>query len=181
VIGYTLAKRYAQALIDLALEGKKVDEVAAEIERLAQAFQASPDLSSFFANPTVAREAKEGVLTELLGKARVGGLTADFSRFLLAKHRILGLAEIARAYRDLWDRLHNRVRGRLVSAFPLAPEEAERAGKALSRLTGKEVVLSVEVDSSIMGGLVAFVGSHVYDGSIANQLAQFAERMHKGR
>lgn len=181
MIGYTLAKRYAQALVDLAREEKRVDEVAVEIDRLAAAFSAAPDLPGFFANPTIPADAKSAALRELLEKAMVGGVSADFARLLLAKNRLLGVPEIARAYRDLWDGLHNRVRARLVSALPLAPEEAERARKALSSLSGKEVVLALEVDPSIIGGLVAYVGSHVYDGSIRNQLREFAEGMHKGR
>jgi F-type H+-transporting ATPase subunit delta len=181
VIGYTLAKRYAHALIDLAREAKQVDRVAAEIGELATVFAASPALTDFFANPTMAPAAKAEALGELLSRAGVEGLTADFARLLLAKHRLLGLPEIARAFRDQWDNLHNRVRARLVSAFPLGPEETARARKALSAISGKEVVLAVEVDPGIIGGLVAHVGGNIYDGSIRNQLAQFAERMHEGR
>ncbi len=181
MIGYTLAKRYAHALIDLAREEKRVDQVAAEIEGLAASLSAAPALGDFFANPTISPAAKAGVLDELLVRARVAGLTADFVRLLLDKHRILGLPEIARAFRDQWDELHNRVRARLVSALPLGPEETERARKALSALSGREVVLAVEVDPGVLGGLVAYVGGNVYDGSIRNQLEQFTESMHEGR
>jgi F-type H+-transporting ATPase subunit delta len=181
VIGYTLAKRYAQALIDLAREEKRVEEVAGQVGSLAAAFDPASGLVEFFSNPTIPSQAKGEALEQLLAGAGASGLAADFARLLLAKNRLLGLPEIVRAYGDLWDGLQNRVRARLVTALPLGAEETERARKALAALSGKDVVLAVEVDPGIIGGLVAYVGSQVYDGSVKNQLIQFADSMHKGR
>ncbi len=181
MIGYMLAKRYARALLDLAREAKRMEEVDRELASLAEAYAVAPGLASFFADPTAPADAKRKVLEGLLEKIQVGGLTADFTAFLLRKKRILGLPEIAAAYRDLSDEAANRLRARLRSAAPLDPAETERARAALSRLSGKEIILSVEVDPTLLGGMVAQVGSVVYDGSVKNQLRLFAESLQKGR
>jgi len=79
------------------------------------------------------------------------------------------------------DELENRIRARVVSAARLSDKEKSRIKDALSKISGKEVALEVEVDESLLGGVVAYMGSQVYDGSIKNQLTQIKDNLSKGR
>jgi F-type H+-transporting ATPase subunit delta len=181
VIGFVLARRYAKALIDLAQEAGLLKEVGQDLETIAGLFAGSPELSNVFADPTIAAEAKTKVLEEVLEKGGVQELTMKFIHVVLLKGRILGIGEIATTYRDLLDKLQNRIRARVVAAARLSEEEGNRIRGALSRISGKEVALEIEVDESLLGGVVAYMGSQVYDGSIKNQLAQVKENLSKGR
>lgn len=181
MIGFVLARRYAKALIDLAQEAGLLKEVGQDLENIAGLFAESPELSNVFADPTIAPEAKTKVLEEVLEKGGVQELTMKFIHVVLLKGRILGIGEIATTYRDLLDKLQNRIRARVVAAARLSEEEENRIRDALSRISGKEVALEIDVDESLLGGVVAYMGSQVYDGSIKNQLAQIKENLSKGR
>jgi len=181
LIGIVLARRYAKAVIDLAQEEGILKEVGRDLERIAELFAESNELVNIFADPTVAPGAKEKVLAEVLKKGGVQDLTMKFIHVVLKKGRILGIGEIARSYRDLSDQLENRIRARVVSAARLGEKEENRIKDALSRISGKDVVLEVEIDESLLGGVVAYMGSQVYDGSIKNQLTQIRENLSKGR
>lgn len=181
MIGLVLAKRYAKAAIDLAQEAGTVAEVGNDLERVAELFAESADLVHVFSDPTIAPDLKEKVLGDILAKGSIQELTTRFIHVLNEKNRILGIGEISRSYRDLSDQLANRTRARVVSASKLKDKDKNRIQEALSRISGKDVILEVEVDESLLGGVVAYMGSQVYDGSLKNQLAQIKDSLSKGR
>ncbi len=181
MIGIVLAKRYAKAVIDLAQEAGVLKETGQDLDRIAGLFADSHELVNVFADPTIAPEAKERVLAEVLEKGSVQELTMKFIHVVLAKGRILGVGEIARAYREILDQLENRIRARIVTAARLSDAEKSRIKDALSQISGKDVALEVEIDESLLGGVVAYMGSQVYDGSIKNQLTQIKDNLSKGR
>lgn len=181
MIGLVLARRYANAVIDLAQEADILKEVGQDLDRIARLFDDSHELVNVFADPTIASSAKERVLADVLKKGGVQQLTMKFIHVVLQKGRILGIGQIATAYRELSDELENRIRARVVSAARLSDKEQSRIKDALSKISGKEVALEVEVDESLLGGVVAYMGSQVYDGSIKNQLTQIKDNLSKGR
>lgn len=181
MIGYVLARRYAKAVIDLAREEGILKEVGEDLTRIGRTFGESPELVHVFSDPTVDHQAKERVLSEVLKSTKLQDLTLKFVRMLLEKHRILGIRKIAEVYQDLFDELENRIRARVVSAAAMDKKAEKRMREALTRISGKEVVLQVEVDESLLGGVVAYMGSQVYDGSLRNQLQQIKDTLSKGR
>jgi F-type H+-transporting ATPase subunit delta len=181
VIGIVLARRYAKSVIDLAQEAGILKEVGEDLDRIAGLFAQSHELVNVFSDPTITPAAKENVLAEVLEKGGVQELTMKFIHVVLQKGRILGIGEIASTYREILDELENRIRARVVSAARLSDKEQSRISDALSKISGKEVALEVEVDESLLGGVVAYMGSQVYDGSIKNQLTQIKDTLSKGR
>ncbi len=181
MIGFVLARRYASAIIDLAQEQGILKEAGEDLQRVARVFAASPELVHVFSDPTIEQSAKEKVLKEILKKEKIQELTRKFIQVLLEKNRILGIGEIAQVYGDLYDEIENRVRARVVAAAALDKKEEKRIQKALSKLSGKNVVLQIEIDESLLGGVVAYIGSQVYDGSLKNQLQQIKESLSRGR
>jgi F-type H+-transporting ATPase subunit delta len=181
VIGIVLARRYAKSAIDLAKEAGILKEVGDDLDRIAELFAQSHELVNVFSDPTIASVAKEKLLAEVLAKGGVQDLTLKFIHVVLLKGRILGVGEIASTYRDILDQMENRIRARVVTAARLSDKEQSRISDALSKISGKEVALEVEVDESLLGGVVAYMGSQVYDGSIKNQLTQIKDNLSKGR
>lgn len=181
MIGFVLARRYAQALIDLASEENIIAEVGGDLDEIAGLFEESSELAFVFANPTISIQEKKDALSAILDKTGVQNLTKKFVSLLLEKNRIMGIEEIAAAYQSIADTIHNRVRTRVVVASPLGKGDEKKVREALSKLTGKEVILEVEVDESILGGIVAYVGSQVYDWSLANQLEQVKDSLSSRR
>jgi hypothetical protein len=78
---------------------------------------------------------------------------------------------------DLADARLGRVRAKVTSAVPLAPEEAKRIAQKLAQGAGAEVIVETLVDEALLGGVVAQVGSLVYDGSVRSQLEELRRAM----
>ncbi|UCF30907.1 MAG: ATP synthase F1 subunit delta [bacterium] len=181
MIGFVLARRYAKAVIDLAHEQGIIKEVGEDLQGVAAIFAQSPELLHAFSDPTVSLQDKEKILEKVLARGKIKDLTLKFLHVLLMKKRILGVGEICQAYIEFADQLANRIRARVVTAVALDKEEEKRIKDALNRLSGKEVILELEVDAGLLGGIVAYMGGQVYDGSLSNQLHQVKESIGKGR
>jgi F-type H+-transporting ATPase subunit delta len=175
-----LARRYAKALADVAAERQVVEEVGRDLKSLAEIFRGNRGAVTFFANPAVPLVDKRGVLQSLAARAEVQPLSANFLGLILEKRRLVHLEEIALAYEELTDERLNRGKATVTSAAPLPEPMLEELKARLRRATGKEVYLEARVDPAILGGLVAQVGSTVYDGSLRTQLRRMREQLLKG-
>jgi len=170
MIGSDLERRYATALLDVALEQGVVDQVAQEVQTFADLFDQHQELRAALLNPVFGRERREQVLAAVIARLAVHPVTRNFLRTLLDKDRIVAVAGIAQAFGRLADEKAGRVRASLTSARPLAPGLAERITAALQAVSGKNVTLAQDVDAALVGGLVVRVGDLVYDGSVRSQL-----------
>lgn len=175
--GQRVARRYAQALVELAEREGRADEAGGEVERVARAFDSSAELRGLMFSPGVVKDVKRRVLREILRRAEVSGLGGRFFHLLLDKDRLRHLPSICKVYRDLADERAGRVRARVRSAFALSPEEEAALRGRLSAATGKEVVLEVETDRALLGGLTAQLGSAVWDGSLRSHLESLREKL----
>ena len=72
------------------------------------------------------------------------------------------------------------MRAVVTAAGPLSPAEQEGVVKRLEKSLGRRVVMEVQQDSTLIGGLVVRIGSTVYDGSLRQHLAGFKERLLAG-
>lgn len=170
MIGSDLERRYATALLDVALEANAVDRIIEEVQGFADLFAGHHELRAALLNPVFPREHRELVLGAVIDKLNLHPVTRNFLRTLLDKDRIAVAPGIAQTFGRLADEKAGRVRASLVSARPLPPGLSERISAALGGVTGMNVTLSQEVDETILGGLVVQVGDLVYDGSVSSQL-----------
>jgi F-type H+-transporting ATPase subunit delta len=69
----------------------------------------------------------------------------------------------------------------VTTAGPLAPEEVSLFQQRLAASTGRTVTMTTKVDPEIIGGVVTRIGSTVYDGSVATQLAALKQRLSEQR
>ncbi len=175
-----LSRRYAKALADVAAERQVMEEVGRDLKRIAELFEGNREVVTFFANPAVPLADKRRVLQSLAARAEVQSLSGNFLGLLLEKRRLPHLEEIALAYEELADERLNRGKATVTSAAPLPEPMMEGLKVRLRRATGKEVYLEARVDPGILGGLVAQVGSTVYDGSLRTQLRRMREQLLKG-
>ncbi len=114
---------------------------------------------------------------EELGRAEMSDLVGRFLKLLVDKDRLRYIQPISVVYRELADELSNRIRARIRAAFALSPEEEAALRKQLSTATGKEVVLEIETDKTLLGGLKAQLGSAIWDGSVRNHLESLREKL----
>src|SRR6185295_10317703 len=132
-------------------------------------------LKEVFANPTIIYDHKRKVLEDLIGRTRVRDTTGSFLRVLLRNARLAQLRDIAARYSQVLDERAGVLAGSVTTARPIPEELKKTLHETLSSATGHTVRLSFETDEKIIGGLVARIGSTVFDGSVESHLARLAE------
>ena len=176
----TSANRYAKALFDVALEEKAdLAQVDRDLEAVAAMMKASPDLLLNLKRGSVTDEKRQSLM-EAVSKAM--SLSAPVTKMLvlLAKTGKLHLVpELDASYRERLLSHQNVVRADVTSAAPLSPEKTKALEESLSKVTGKKVEISAGVDPDLLGGVVARIGSTVYDGSVKTQLTRMRQELVK--
>jgi F-type H+-transporting ATPase subunit delta len=175
------ANRYAKALLDVALKEADPVSVEKDLAAFADLFAQHEELRRSLTNPVVPVQAKRAVIDELISRLQPSPPPAKLMRLLADRDRLELLPDLMSAYRQRLMDHQNVVRAEVVSTIPLTQERAAALQKQLSAVTGRTVNLETRVDPAIVGGLVARVGTVVYDGSIATQLAKMKERLTEHR
>lgn len=168
----TIARRYAHALADVAIENGEALAVQEELAEWGQMVSANALLREAFTNPTVSYEEKRRLLQELIARTRVRPTTANFLNVLLRNQRLGEIGEINRWFSQSLDDRSGVVAVEVTTARPVVQESVDALHNKLARMTGKKVRLSFATDERLIGGMVTRIGSTIYDGSVRNQLRE---------
>ena len=172
-----LAKRYANALLQLADEAGSVERVAKDLSDLAETWRQSVVLRQVFSNPKFNLETRRNVVREVAATAASHKLVLDTLLLLTDRQRIKYLPEIAEAFVRLAEARTGTVRAEVISATELPASYGDEVKRALEAVTGKKVVVVRRTDPSLIGGVVTRVGDQVFDGSIRNRLAELKNEL----
>ncbi len=176
MINVSIARRYARALLAVATEVNRVDEVMRELDGLVGLMAESPDLRNVMASPGFSREQRQEIFGEVTGGGAVAEPTASFLRLLIDRGRIEHLQQIARIYTEFADEAARRVRAEVFTPRPLELDEVRRLEAALSDIEGnKSIEMTQQIVPSLLGGVVAKVGDRVFDGSLKTQLEKIRQ------
>jgi|SRR5215203_161702 len=173
----TGSAREARALLDVATRESDPDRVGAELDLIAEAMRTQPEVRAVLLHRGVAVARKLQAVQVIASRL---GLTPLISKLLavFAERECLRVVpELAGAYRARLLERRNIVPAEITTAVPLTAETADRVGRALGQASGKQVLVSTRVDPDIIGGVVARVGSTVYDGSVTTQLARMRQKL----
>ena len=173
----TVARRYASALADVVVERKEEREVQHEINQWAAMIEANPGLKVVFANPTIPYEEKRKVLEELITRTRVRPTTASFLRVLLRNQRLSQLREVAERFGHVIDERGGLVSASVTTAKPIPEDLKNQLRETLAAATGRSVRVTFNTDEAIIGGLVARIGSTIFDGSVQNRLERLSDEL----
>jgi F-type H+-transporting ATPase subunit delta len=173
----TVAGRYASALLELASETGKVDEVEAELLKFQELLDQSSDLQRLVRSPVFRADDQSRGLTAVLDMAGIGGLTANFFKVLIRNRRLFAAPDMIKAFRTLTARARGEAAAEVTSAIALTPEQSNLLKETLSASVGKQVQLTERVDPALLGGLVVKIGSRMIDSSIRTKLNALKTRM----
>ncbi|MBU8850031.1 MAG: F0F1 ATP synthase subunit delta [Desulfobacterales bacterium] len=175
-----VSRRYAKALILIGQEDGQAEQYNAELESIVGLFDTQVDFETALINPLFNKNDRKNVLEAVLAATDLSAIMKSFLILLFDKGRIGFLREIASYYKDLADELKGVVKASIVSATELSTEAVDKIKEALSKKTGKTIVLNVEQDPSLIGGVVTKIGDLVLDGSVKTQLINMRETLKKG-
>lgn len=167
---------YATALFEVARAEGNLERVEAELYQVARAIENNDDLRSKLTDQAIPVELRQGIVEELLN-AKAQPVTKALVSFVVGSGRARDLPAII----DLLVRRSAEERAEALaevrSAIPLDDDQQRRLAAALSARTGQNVTVRVNVDPSILGGIVATIGDTVIDGSIRRRLEQLRESL----
>jgi F-type H+-transporting ATPase subunit delta len=176
----TAATRYARALFDVALKEKSdLRQIESDLSSFVDLFSKHPALEKVLLNPAVPVPRKEAAVKELTTRLAIATVLAKVLVLLAGRDRLVLLPELLASYRERLLEHQKVVRAEVTTAVPLGTDRTQAIERGLARLTGRTVALVTKVDPSIIGGLVARVGSTVYDGSVTTQLQKMRQRLVK--
>ena len=176
----TVSRRYAKALMLIGKEDGRAEKYRTELSGVAGLMEGIKELEHAVCNPLYDAVSRKNLLTAVIRKQRLSKVMTSFLLLLFDKGRISFLKDITEHYQKLADELKGIARASLVVATDLSSESVGKIRDALSKITGKDVVLSVEKDPSRIGGIVTRIGDLVLDGSVKTQLFNMRESLKRG-
>ena len=175
-----IARRYAKALMNLADKSNDLINTGLSFSKLSEVFKDSTEMREVLSDTKISSHVKQKILKDILIKIKAPELVDKFSRYILFKRRFSLLPEIERAFNFFVQEKLGRIEARVTVAHDLQKGDVGKLEKAISKYSGKEVKISINVDPEIIGGIVTRIGSIVIDGSINNQLNNIRKTIIRG-
>jgi F-type H+-transporting ATPase subunit delta len=172
-----VARRYAQALLELGVESGTLDALVEEIGTIATAMETSSDLRNALENPLVAHEAKKAVMGDLCTQIGASTTTKNALLLLVDRRRTKGVTYIAQYLRELADARKGILRAEVTTAVPLSDAYYTRLQAQLEKMTGKKVVVDKRTDATLVAGVVARIGDRIFDGSLRTRLQSLKDAL----
>lgn len=176
MIKEAVARRYAKGLFDVACEMDLVEEVANELDLVADLCRQQPELKNVMEFQRVPTHVKKEIITGIM-EGRFSQVVIGFLELLIDKHRERSFEDIRKSYHDYYRHHMNIVVAEVRTAFPLESEYETRLQDVLQKATGKKIELRVSVQPELIGGLVVKIGDRVYDGSMTKHLEMMEARI----
>ena len=177
----TAATRYARALLDVSIKEKgDLQRIEQDLATWVELLTEHPTLEKVLFNPAIPVQRKQAAVAELNARLKTSPVLAKLVAMLAERDRLVLLPELLAAYRERLLEYQNVVRAEVTTAIPLAADRTQAIERGLAQLTGRTVTLEMKVNPSIIGGVVARIGSTVYDGSVTTQLQKMKQRLVEG-
>jgi F-type H+-transporting ATPase subunit delta len=171
------AARYARALFEVVAAESDIEQAARDLELVQSTMAEHAELRHVLVSPTVPEAARKNVVTAIAERLGVSAPVSKLLAMLAERRRLDLLPEVASAYRQRLRDHRQVVEAAVTTAAPLSADAEAALGAALSSATGRRVEMRITVDPSLLGGLVARVGSTVYDGSVRAQLRRMRDKL----
>ena len=163
-----IAQTYAEALFSLGLEDKKLTKLQDEEKALSEIIHDNEDFLLLIDSRFMSREERQDIASKILKDFDED--IVNFVKVLIANNRTNYIKDVLEAFNSLCNEYKGVKEGLIYSAFPLDKETINKIKNKISQIEGMDVELISRIDPSLIGGVKVVINSHVYDGSIKNQL-----------
>ena len=171
------ATRYARALFDVALQESIAERAEHDLATFVSLLNEHPSLQSALTHPAIPAARKRNLTAELTSRLQLATPVAKVLVMLAERDRLVILPDLLDIYRERLLDHQQVIRAEITTAEAIPADQEAQLRDRLSRATGRKVTLTTRVDPAILGGAVTRIGSTVYDGSLAAQLARMRERL----
>jgi len=161
------AKRYAQAIFELAVERNEFESWQESLKKIVD-LTADQELMALLENPSPTFAAKKSLLQERL--QNTNPLVLNLALLLVSKGLLRRSADISRIYGELLDAHRGIERAKVITAVPLDETDKEAISSRLGKIVERKVAVDSQVDPSVIGGFIARIGDTLIDGSVHQKL-----------
>jgi F-type H+-transporting ATPase subunit delta len=175
-----VANRYAHALVDIVMapgSALKPEDAVSQLNAVVALIDASQELRTALLTPAIPTSRKRAVMGTLMERTGTSPLIRNFVYVILDHRRIAAVGDIREALELQLDERLGFVRAEVTSAAPLNAALSAGLESRLARLTGKKMRLRFAVDPALIGGVIARIGSTVYDGSVRGELQELGRKL----
>lgn len=173
----TLARRYAQALLEVAVEEESVQEIEEQILSLGEVYESSSELSELLTDPLVNQQKKMQILEDLFSE-EIREDVMNLLRLLMEKGRAELIPVIADTFDTLADDHFGVVNVEVESARPLEDEQVDKLKEQMENLLGgQQVELNETENPELLAGFRIKIGDSVLDGTLSNRLKKLRENL----
>jgi F-type H+-transporting ATPase subunit delta len=172
----TIARNYAEALLELAKRANDLRGWGTLIQSIADAIERDEKLRMFLETPRIDAATKNAILRKALAD-RAPSKFVRFVESVVSHRRQMLIPEIAQTYLDLVDQVENRMHANVTIATEADEKTRKLIADQLSKVFNKTVVAHLSVDPRILGGVVVRVGDTVMDGSVRRRLGSLRRQM----
>lgn len=166
-----ISKRYAEALLDLAIEMKNLDKIRDDMENIIKLCDSDREFKLFLRSPVIRPDMKITVLTRIF-KGKVEDLTMKFIE-LIARHRREPILEqIANQFITLYKKHNNIITTYLTTATRISEDIKKMIIKLMEDQTKGNIELNEEIDEQLLGGFVLRFEDKQFDSSLRNRINQ---------
>lgn len=174
-----IVRRYAQALLMIALEQKAADLYQEELESFINNLNSQPELLEKINNPQIKGDVKKVLIKKLMPE-NTSNIIANFLNLVVDKKRERYFTAIFHQFIRYADDARNIVDAEVRSAVQLTDKDFRDLQKRLSQATGKNVRLNPVIDTSLLGGMMVRIGEKVIDGSLLKRLSLLKSQLSGG-
>ncbi len=172
-----IAKRYATALFGALGSVSENEKALLYLREWANVFGSDTGISDFFVSKKIDANLKVQILDSVLANANTTPEIKNLLRLIVSKGRTQVFGEIVIAFQEILDHVNGVARGVVKSTMPLDSEERLRISAKIEGVLKKKTVLDFQINSSIVGGLMAEVGSFSFDDSVESHLKKMTEEL----
>jgi F-type H+-transporting ATPase subunit delta len=168
-----IARPYARAAFEYAKDNKQLAEWKAFLES-AQVMVTHPAMAFLLNKPEVPPKQIYDVVSDVLGKI-LDKEKANFLLLLAEEKRLPIIPEIAGLYQNYYEALEKCSQVRVITATKTDVGFEKQLTQALTNRLQSAVTLQCEVDETLLGGAVIYIGDRVIDGSVRGKLTRLLE------
>ncbi len=172
----TASSLYGQSLYDLASEEGLTEQILREMEAVDTIFKENPAYIPLLLEPSIPRRERLGLVREAFGE-QIHPYLLNYLMILLENGLLRGFSASLRTFRSAYNRDNGIAEATVTSAVALTDAQAEALRSRLADLSGKHVLLTQKVDSSVLGGLRVEIEGKLLDGTVMGRLADLRRKV----
>lgn len=161
--------RYAQALIDTMTDLNQIDKLHHETNYVSQIIEKDESLRKILLSPRVIPSVKKDIIKKAF-EGSISNILMNLIFLMIDKRRENLIVDVFKRFDQLAEEIRGVEAGTVITAIPMSDDDFQLLQEKVQKFSKRRITLQREIDPSIIGGVILWLGNHVIDGSVKNRL-----------